>query len=55
MEFFIYYIFLKNVDFNNINNYRDISVISCLGKFFIGFLQKCLDNYFELNNLLSKY
>lgn len=45
----------KNGDPNNTNNYRGLSVKSCLGKLFTGLLQKRLDNYLESNNLLSQY
>lgn len=45
----------KNGDPNNTNNYRGLSVTSCLGKLFTGLLQKRLDNYLESINLLSQY
>ena len=38
---------------NDCDNYRGISVTSCLGKLFTSLLQKRLENYLESKNLLS--
>ena len=43
----------KSGDPTDCNNYRGISVTSCLGKLFTSLLQKRLGDYLETNNLLS--
>ena len=45
----------KSGDPNNCNNYRGLSVNSCLGKLFSGLLQTRLSNYLENNSLLSPF
>ena len=45
----------KAGDVNNTNNYRGLSVSSCLGKLFNGLLNRRLNNYLEENNLLSPH
>ena len=40
---------------NDCNNYRGISVTSCLGKLFNSLLTSRLNNYLESNNLLSPF
>ena len=43
----------KSGDPNDCNNYRGISVTSCLGKFFTSLLQERLTDYFEINKLIT--
>ena len=43
----------KSGDPNDCNNYRGISVTSCLGKLFTSLLQKRLTDYLEINKLIS--
>ena len=43
----------KSGDPNDCNNYRGISITSCLGKLFTSLLQCRLSNFLESNNLIS--
>ena len=45
----------KNGAPNDANNYRGLSVTSCLGKLFTGILQQRLNHYLESSNLISQY
>lgn len=45
----------KSGDPNDTNNYRGLSVTSCMGKLFTNLLQQSLNNYLENNNLLGQY
>jgi hypothetical protein len=42
-----------NLEIQKTNNYRGISVASCLGKLFNSLLQKRLTDYLEINKLTS--
>ena len=51
-----YILFLhKNGDIYNCNNYRCLSLASCLGKLFTSLLQRRLHTYMENNDLYNKY
>ena len=45
-------IYKKN-DPDDVNNYRGISLVSCLSKIFTGILNKRLNNWVENNNIVS--
>ena len=45
---------LKNGDPNDANNYRGITLTSCLGKVLCLILNKRIETYLEENNILSK-
>jgi len=43
----------KHSDPNDVNNYRGITLVSCLAKIFTGVLNKRINNWIENNNILS--
>ena len=55
MEYFFNFILTKNNDVYDCNNYRCLSLTSCLGKLFTSLLQNRLNTYMDKNNLYNKF